>query len=88
MPGRLSLFMFLWTPLNWCKNKRRLKTEQWQVFLERRHGGVDFNTTSKLTLTPVRRQRIWALYFLKVLVFSEGTFDDINFFIICNKRYM
>jgi hypothetical protein len=61
-------------------NNRRLKTEQWQVFLQRPHDGVDFNCTSKLTLSPVRRQKIRALYFLKVLVFSEGTFDDIYFF--------
>ncbi len=77
MPGRLSLFMCLWTPLT---QEYKLKTEQWHVFLERPHAGVDFKTTSKLTLTPVRRQKIRALYFLKVLVFSEGTFDDIYFF--------
>jgi hypothetical protein len=80
--GRLSLLCVSGHRLQRRINNRRLKTEQWQVFLERPHAGVDFNTTSKLTLTPVRGQRIWALYFLKVLL------TIFTFFIICNIRYI
>jgi hypothetical protein len=64
VPGRCLFLCVSGHCLQRGINFRRLKTEQWQVFQERPHAGVDFNTTSKLIL---RGQRIWALYFLKVL---------------------